>query len=76
VIIPDENKKDLAEIPKNITDALTIHPVRWIDQVLDLALENPLKPLPEQAAVVAGAGEMAADVKHESVEDASSARTH
>ena len=76
VIIPDENKKDLAEIPKNITDALTIHPVRWIDQVLDLALENPLKPLPEQAAVAAGTGEMTAEVKHEPVEDASSTRTH
>ncbi|HLI17774.1 MAG TPA: endopeptidase La [Rhodanobacteraceae bacterium] len=47
VIIPEENKKDLAEIPKNITDALDIHPVRWIDQVLDLALEHPLTPLPE-----------------------------
>jgi ATP-dependent Lon protease len=76
VIIPEENQKDLAEIPKNITEALTIHPVRWIDQVLDLALENPLKPLPEQAAAVAGAGEMTAEVKHEPVEDASSARTH
>ena len=44
VIIPEENKKDLAEIPKNITAALKIHPVRWIDQVLDLALERPLPP--------------------------------
>jgi ATP-dependent Lon protease len=51
VIIPEENRKDLAEIPKNITDALTIHPVRWIDQVLDLALEQPLTPLPEPARV-------------------------
>ncbi len=42
VIIPEENEKDLVEIPKNITEALKIHPVRWIDQVLDLALERPL----------------------------------
>ena len=51
VIIPEENRKDLADIPENITDALTIHPVRWIDQVLDLALEQPLTPLPEPARV-------------------------
>ena len=44
VIIPDENKKDLADIPDNITRALDIHPVRWIDEVLDLALEHPLTP--------------------------------
>ncbi len=44
VIIPDENKKDLAEIPKNVTGSLKIKPVRWIDEVLDLALESPLAP--------------------------------
>jgi ATP-dependent Lon protease len=75
VLIPDENKKDLAEIPKNVTDALTIHPVRWIDEVLDLALERPLTPLPDpeparvDPAVVAG-------VAHEMAEDGSAARTH
>ncbi|NID15161.1 endopeptidase La [Luteibacter yeojuensis] len=42
VIIPDENKKDLVDIPENITGSLDIHPVRWIDEVLDLALERPL----------------------------------
>jgi len=45
VIIPDENKKDLADIPKNVTDSLEIKPVRWIDEVLDVALERPLAPL-------------------------------
>jgi len=44
VIIPEENKKDLADIPANITRSLEIHPVRWIDQVLDIALERPLHP--------------------------------
>ncbi|WP_027081390.1 endopeptidase La [Luteimonas mephitis] len=44
VIIPDENRKDLADIPKNVTDALKIVPVKWIDEVLDLALERPLAP--------------------------------
>ncbi|MBK1722305.1 endopeptidase La [Thiocystis violacea] len=42
VIIPLENERDLTEIPKNIKQHLKIHPVRWIDEVLDLALtERP-----------------------------------
>ena len=45
VIIPDENVKDLADIPKNVTESLSIRPVRWIDEVLDIALERPLSPL-------------------------------
>ncbi|MFC0677541.1 endopeptidase La [Lysobacter korlensis] len=44
VIIPDENKKDLADIPKNVTDGLQIISARWIDEVLDVALERPLTP--------------------------------
>ncbi len=46
VIIPDENVKDLADIPKNVTESLEIRSVKWIDEVLDLALAEPLKPLP------------------------------
>jgi ATP-dependent Lon protease len=45
VIIPAENKRDLKEIPKNITQNLDIRPVRWIDEVLEIALEH----LPEIA---------------------------
>lgn len=41
VIIPEENAPELKEIPSNITAALDIIPVKWIDQVLDLALFNP-----------------------------------
>jgi ATP-dependent Lon protease len=44
VIIPDENRKDLADIPKNVTSQIRIVPVKWIDEVLDLALERPLTP--------------------------------
>jgi len=40
VIIPEENSKDLVEIPKNIKDKLKIIPVKWIDQVLEIALEE------------------------------------
>ncbi|MEN1940975.1 endopeptidase La [Luteimonas sp. MJ246] len=51
VIIPEENRKDLADIPKNVTQGMKIVPVKWIDEVLDLALERPLPPLPSPAPV-------------------------
>ncbi|KRG38626.1 DNA-binding protein [Stenotrophomonas panacihumi] len=44
VLIPEENRKDLADIPNNVTRDLEIIPVKWIDEVLDLALETPLRP--------------------------------
>jgi ATP-dependent Lon protease len=44
VVIPEENRKDLAEIPKNVTQGMDIRPVKWIDEVLDLALERALSP--------------------------------
>jgi len=40
VVIPSENERDLAEIPKNIKEQLDIHPVKWIDEVLQLALQH------------------------------------
>jgi ATP-dependent Lon protease len=49
VLIPQENVKDLAEIPDNIKNRLDIHPVKWIDQVLELALERMPEALPEKA---------------------------
>jgi len=39
IIIPEENERDLAEIPDNIKSDLEIVPVRWIDQVLEHALQ-------------------------------------
>lgn len=45
VLIPSANEKDLVDIPGNIKKDLEIHPVKWIDQVLDLALESAPKPL-------------------------------
>ncbi len=47
VLIPAENEKDLQEIPKNVRDALTIKPVRWIDEVLAIALESAPTLLPD-----------------------------
>jgi ATP-dependent Lon protease len=43
VIIPKDNERDLKEIPENIKQDLSIHPVKWIDEVLSLALENPVE---------------------------------
>jgi ATP-dependent Lon protease len=45
VLIPDENVKDLAEIPQNIKGSLDIKPVKWIDEVLQVALRNMPQPL-------------------------------
>jgi len=45
VIIPEENRKDLSEIPENIRQALDIRPVRWIDEVLEIALQKMPAPL-------------------------------
>src|SRR5918992_1931446 len=49
VLIPEENVKDLTEIPDNVKNRLEIHPVKWIDQVLEMALERKPEPLPEHA---------------------------
>ncbi|MGV2862197.1 endopeptidase La [Achromobacter sp. ESBL13] len=51
VLIPEENVKDLAEIPDNVKNQLEIVPVRWIDKVLELALERLPEPLAEEEAV-------------------------
>jgi ATP-dependent Lon protease len=48
VLIPEENVKDLQEIQANAKDNLEIVPVRWIDQVLEVALERKPSPLPEE----------------------------
>ena len=48
VLIPEENTRDLPEIPDNVKNNLEIIPVRWIDRVLELALERLPQPLPEE----------------------------
>ena len=53
VLIPEQNVKDLAEIPDNVKNKLEIVPVRWIDKVLEIALERLPEPLTEVAAVEA-----------------------
>ncbi len=70
VLIPEENVKDLAEIPDNVKNRLEIVPVKWIDKVLEVALERQPVPLTdEEAAATAGqagrsAGTAGEVVKH------------
>ena len=51
VMIPEENVKDLQDIPENVKNSLEIVPVRWIERVLEVALESLPKPLPDEEVV-------------------------
>ena len=59
VIIPEENVKDLQEIPENVKNKLEIVPVKWIDRVLEIALERVPEALPEDEPPKAVAEEAA-----------------
>jgi ATP-dependent Lon protease len=61
VIIPEENVRDLKEIPDNIKADLQIKPVKWIDEVLQIALQYAPEPLPDVASDI-----VAKDEKRES----------
>ena len=52
VLIPEQNVKDLAEIPDNVKNKLEIVPVRWIDKVLEIALERAPVPLTDEEVAV------------------------
>ncbi len=70
VLIPEENAKDLQEIPENVKQGLEIIPVKWIDQVLQVALERQPVPLTDEeiaitaAAVAAAPSAVTGSVKH------------
>jgi len=67
VLIPEENVKDLREIPDNVKNKLDIQPVKWIDRVLELALERKPEPLPDAENVPvppAGDSTAPAAIKH------------
>ena len=70
VLIPEENAKDLQEIPDNVKEGLEIIPVKWIDQVLQIALERQPVALTDEevalvaAAQVAAAAQVVGNVKH------------
>jgi len=76
VIIPEENEKDLAEIPKNVTESLAIKPVRWIDEVLDIALERPLTPLPVKVENAENAAKSTSEPAKEDGANAGVTRPH
>ena len=68
VLIPHENERDLVEIPKNIKQNLMIKPVRWIDEVLELALaDSPdiIATSPDEEGAAEGPEEPAAAPKPE-----------
>jgi len=48
VLIPEENAKDLQDIPENVKNHLEIVPVKWIDQVLEVALESVPQALADE----------------------------
>jgi ATP-dependent Lon protease len=60
VIIPEENVKDLQDIPENVKGHLEIIPVKWIDQVLEVALQTKPQPLPDEEPVKVDVKEEAA----------------
>ncbi|MGB4115957.1 MAG: endopeptidase La [Polaromonas sp.] len=62
VLIPEENAKDLQEIPDNVKNGLEIIPVKWIDQVLKVALERMPVPLKDEELAVPAAAAVAAIV--------------
>ena len=69
VLIPEGNVKDLVEIPDNIKNRLEIQPVKWIEQVLEAALERMPEAISEEAvdetpAPVPPASEPPAVIKH------------
>lgn len=51
VLIPEENRRHLEEVPDNIKENLDIHPVKWIDEVIDIALTRKPEPLSEEEMV-------------------------
>jgi ATP-dependent Lon protease len=67
VLIPEENVKDLQEIPENVKNGLEIVPVKWIDKVLEIALEKMPTPLPDEPPVVAATTAVEAGTKAEAV---------
>ncbi|MDR4517658.1 MAG: endopeptidase La [Nitrosomonas sp.] len=63
VIIPEKNAKDLVDIPDNIKSQLIIKPVKWIDQVLDIALEHKPQSLPTTISASAASMQAGAEDK-------------
>ncbi|RZL59486.1 MAG: endopeptidase La [Variovorax sp.] len=76
VLIPEENAKDLQDIPENVKNGLEIVPVKWIDKVLEIALEKMPTPLSDEevAASAAAVAELAKQRAVQPPEDSSSVK--
>ncbi len=72
VLIPQENERELTEIPKNIKKNLDIRAVRWMDEVLAVALQQMPEPLPEQDGTV----DIVKQDETDSAQDKDQLRTH
>jgi ATP-dependent Lon protease len=64
ILLPKDNEKDLADIPKNVLDTLKMHLVSNMDEVLKLALEGPITPLPPSVEADVAEGEGPDAVTH------------
>ena len=69
VLIPEQNVKDLADIPDNVKNKLEIVPVRWIDKVLEIALERMPVPLTDEEAATSAEAAAAAAAKSAEIAD-------
>ncbi|PVE09493.1 endopeptidase La [Limnohabitans sp. Rim28] len=67
VLIPEDNVKDLQDIPENVKNGLEIVPVKWIDQVLEVALEAKPVPLSDEEVAAAALTAVPATAKAEAV---------
>jgi ATP-dependent Lon protease len=67
VLIPEDNVKDLQDIPENVKNDLEIVPVKWIDQVLDIALESKPVPLSDEEVAAAAVSPVASTATPQAV---------
>jgi ATP-dependent Lon protease len=76
VIIPEENQRELSEIPEVVYQGMNIHPVKWIDEVFELALAQTPSPLNDEKGSATAIKAQAVENKNESQLDDPSARHH
>ena len=76
VVIPHENERDLQEVPDNIKENLDIRPVKWIDEVLAIALESLPEPLDDDAYLAGSDGIGQGDETDRESKDANRPRSH
>jgi ATP-dependent Lon protease len=76
VVIPHENERDLQEVPDNIKENLEIRPVKWIDEVLAIALERLPEPLDDDAYLASSEGMGQGDEAGQEAKDADRPRSH